>query len=102
MFFTVLCWEQTDQEDLLFVPRKPINEVDQGLNLDLCDNLVAFSVSSSLQIVATTLCHTDLHLLWESKNEKIFPAILGHEAAGIVESVGSGVTEFQPGQFSVL
>uniref|UniRef100_A0A7N8XM56 Alcohol dehydrogenase 1-like n=1 Tax=Mastacembelus armatus TaxID=205130 RepID=A0A7N8XM56_9TELE len=50
-----------------------------------------------IKIVATSVCHTDLYQLFECKNKDGFPIILGHEAAGIVESVGPGVTEFQPG-----
>ncbi|XP_071327380.1 alcohol dehydrogenase 1-like [Trachinotus anak] len=50
-----------------------------------------------IKIVATALCHTDLYQLLENKNVSVFPTVLGHEAAGIVESVGPGVTEFQPG-----
>lgn len=52
---------------------------------------------SSEQIVATAVCHTDLYHLFEGMETELFPTILGHEAAGIVESVGSGVTEFHPG-----
>lgn len=51
------------------------------------------------QIVATSVCHSDLYHLFEGMNKDGFPTVLGHEAAGIVESVGPGVTEFQPGQF---
>ncbi|XP_034051147.1 alcohol dehydrogenase 1-like isoform X2 [Thalassophryne amazonica] len=50
-----------------------------------------------IKIVATGLCHTDLYHLLESKPKYGFPIVLGHEGAGIVESVGPGVTEFQPG-----
>ncbi|XP_042356600.1 alcohol dehydrogenase 1-like [Plectropomus leopardus] len=50
-----------------------------------------------IKIVATTVCHTDLYHLFESMPKDGFPTILGHEGAGIVESVGPGVTEFQPG-----
>ncbi|KAM9341408.1 alcohol dehydrogenase 1-like [Symphorus nematophorus] len=50
-----------------------------------------------IKIVATAVCHTDLHHLLESMSEAGFPTVLGHEAAGIVESVGPGVTELQPG-----
>lgn len=55
-----------------------------------------------MQIVATGVCHSDLYHLLESMHKDGFPTVLGHEAAGIVESVGPGVTEFQPGQFSVV
>lgn len=34
-------------------------------------------------------------------HEDGFPTVLGHEAAGIVESIGPGVTEYQPGQFQL-
>ncbi|XP_049918381.1 alcohol dehydrogenase 1 isoform X12 [Epinephelus moara] len=50
-----------------------------------------------IKIVATAVCHTDLYHLFESMPKEGFPAVLGHEAAGIVESVGAGVTEYQPG-----
>ncbi|MET0636741.1 MAG: NAD(P)-dependent alcohol dehydrogenase [Chitinophagaceae bacterium] len=54
-----------------------------------------------VRIVATGLCHTDI-----SARDKVIPfrtpAILGHEGAGIVEKVGSTVTEFQPGDSVVL
>ncbi|XP_041118122.1 alcohol dehydrogenase class-3-like [Polyodon spathula] len=50
-----------------------------------------------IKIVATGVCHTDLYFLYEAGETKGFPAILGHEGAGIVESVGPGVTKFKPG-----
>ena len=50
-----------------------------------------------VQILFTALCHTDAYT-WGGKDpEGLFPCILGHEAAGIVESVGEGVTNVQPG-----
>jgi len=50
-----------------------------------------------IKIVATALCHTDSYTLDGDDPEGLFPCILGHEAAGIVESVGEGVTSVQPG-----
>ncbi|KAM9354893.1 alcohol dehydrogenase 1-like [Pholidichthys leucotaenia] len=50
-----------------------------------------------IKIVASSVCHSDLYHLVESMHKDGFPTVLGHEAAGIVESVGPGVTEFQPG-----
>ncbi|KAE8701405.1 Alcohol dehydrogenase class-3 [Hibiscus syriacus] len=47
-----------------------------------------------IKILFIALCHTDAYT-WSGKG--LFPCILGHEAAGIVESVGEGVTEVQPG-----
>ncbi|GAB4830196.1 hypothetical protein Ancab_019838 [Ancistrocladus abbreviatus] len=52
-----------------------------------------------IQIKYTTLCRTDL-FYWQAKGSeptRLFPRILGHEASGIVESVGEGVTDFKPG-----
>ncbi|PWA66844.1 alcohol dehydrogenase 1 [Artemisia annua] len=50
-----------------------------------------------LKIMFTSLCHTDVYF-WEAKGQNLlFPRILGHEAGGIVESVGEGVTELKPG-----
>jgi S-(hydroxymethyl)mycothiol dehydrogenase len=52
-------------------------------------------------IQACGVCHTDLHYREGGINDE-FPFLLGHEAAGIVESVGEGVTEVVPGDFVVL
>lgn len=43
-----------------------------------------------VRITHTALCHTDAYTLGGNDAEGIFPCILGHEAAGIVESVGEG------------
>ncbi|WP_370217993.1 S-(hydroxymethyl)glutathione dehydrogenase/class III alcohol dehydrogenase, partial [Thalassolituus sp.] len=50
-----------------------------------------------VKIVATGVCHTDAFTLSGDDPEGIFPAILGHEGGGIVESVGEGVTSVQVG-----
>jgi S-(hydroxymethyl)mycothiol dehydrogenase len=54
-----------------------------------------------VQIQACGVCHTDLHYREGGINDD-FPFLLGHEAAGIVESVGAGVTDVAPGDFVVL
>lgn len=54
-----------------------------------------------VQIQACGVCHTDLHYREGGINDE-FPFLLGHEAAGIVEAVGDGVTEVQPGDFVIL
>ncbi|XP_021732244.1 alcohol dehydrogenase-like 7 [Chenopodium quinoa] len=52
-----------------------------------------------IKILCTSLCHSDL-TLWSLKDPPgFFPRILGHEAVGIVESVGEGVEEFAEGDF---
>ena len=50
-----------------------------------------------VKIVATGVCHTDAFTLSGEDPEGIFPAILGHEGGGIVESVGEGVTSVAVG-----
>ncbi|MFJ9774490.1 S-(hydroxymethyl)mycothiol dehydrogenase [Kitasatospora sp. NPDC101157] len=54
-----------------------------------------------VRIQACGVCHTDLHYREGGINDE-FPFLLGHEAAGVVESVGEGVTEVEPGDFVVL
>ncbi|KAL6522144.1 alcohol dehydrogenase [Orobanche minor] len=50
-----------------------------------------------IKILFTSLCHTDLYF-WEAKGQTpLFPRIFGHEAGGIVETVGEGVTDLKPG-----
>jgi len=52
-------------------------------------------------IQACGVCHTDLHYREGGINDE-FPFLLGHEASGIVESVGDGVTDVAPGDFVIL
>jgi S-(hydroxymethyl)mycothiol dehydrogenase len=52
-------------------------------------------------VKACGVCHTDLHYRQGGINDD-FPFLLGHEAAGIVETVGPGVTDPAPGDFVVL
>jgi S-(hydroxymethyl)mycothiol dehydrogenase len=52
-------------------------------------------------VQACGVCHTDLHYREGGINDE-FPFLLGHEAAGVVESVGTGVTEVKPGDFVIL
>src|SRR5215469_7838971 len=50
-----------------------------------------------VEIKATGICHTDEYTLSGADPEGLFPAILGHEGAGIVVEVGAGVTSVGPG-----
>ncbi|MGK0332086.1 MAG: S-(hydroxymethyl)mycothiol dehydrogenase, partial [Minisyncoccia bacterium] len=52
-------------------------------------------------IQACGVCHTDLHYREGGINDE-FPFLLGHEAAGLVESVGEGVTNVVPGDYVIL
>jgi S-(hydroxymethyl)mycothiol dehydrogenase len=52
-------------------------------------------------VQACGVCHTDLHYREGAINDD-FPFLLGHEAAGVVEAVGDGVTSVVPGDYVVL
>ena len=54
-----------------------------------------------VKVQACGVCHTDLHYREGGINDD-FPFLLGHEAAGVVEAVGEGVTEVAPGDFVIL
>ena len=54
-----------------------------------------------VDIQACGVCHTDLHYREGGINDE-FPFLLGHEAAGVVESVGPDVTDVAPGEFVIL
>jgi len=54
-----------------------------------------------VKVQACGVCHTDLHYREGGINDE-FPFLLGHEAAGVVEAVGAGVTGVEPGDFVVL
>src|SRR3954449_1481135 len=52
-------------------------------------------------VQACGVCHTDLHYREGGINDD-FPFLLGHEAAGVVDAVGDGVTDVAPGDFVIL
>ncbi|MFE0450191.1 S-(hydroxymethyl)mycothiol dehydrogenase [Streptomyces sp. NPDC058914] len=54
-----------------------------------------------VKVQACCVCHTDLHCREGGINDE-FPFLLGHEAAGVVEQVGPGVTDVEPGDFVIL
>ncbi|WP_035858606.1 S-(hydroxymethyl)mycothiol dehydrogenase [Kitasatospora cheerisanensis] len=54
-----------------------------------------------VRVQACGVCHTDLHYREGGINDE-FPFLLGHEAAGVVESVGEGVDNVVPGDFVIL
>src|ERR1700709_1211018 len=54
-----------------------------------------------VDVIACGVCHTDLTYREGGINDE-YPFLLGHEAAGTVESIGAGVTNVEPGDFVVL
>jgi NDMA-dependent alcohol dehydrogenase len=54
-----------------------------------------------VRLVATAICHSDIHALRGDWGGDV-PVVVGHESAGIVETVGPGVTSVQPGDHVVV
>ena len=54
-----------------------------------------------VRVQACGVCHTDLHYREGAINDE-FPFLLGHEAAGVVEAVGDGVTNVAAGDFVII
>ena len=69
----------------------------QPLSIETVDLAAPAAGEVLVEIKATGICHTDAYTLSGADPEGIFPAILGHEGAGIVREVGAGVTTLKPG-----
>ncbi len=54
-----------------------------------------------VRVQACGVCHTDLHYKLGGIGDE-YPYLLGHEAAGVVEAVGDGVTDVAPGDYVIL
>ncbi|HPB91153.1 MAG TPA: S-(hydroxymethyl)glutathione dehydrogenase/class III alcohol dehydrogenase [Rugosibacter sp.] len=67
------------------------------LSIDMVDLAGPKAGEVLVEIKASGVCHTDAFTLSGDDPEGIFPAILGHEGAGIVVEVGAGVTSVKPG-----
>lgn len=72
-------------------------EAGKPLSIETVDLMPPKEGEVLVRIVATGVCHTDDYTLSGKDPEGVFPAILGHEGAGIVEQVGQGVTSVKPG-----
>lgn len=55
-----------------------------------------------VRITSAGICHSDLHIQEGCNPEWYYPGVLGHEGAGIIESVGEGVSSVQPGDIVVI
>jgi NDMA-dependent alcohol dehydrogenase len=71
---------------------------EPGRKLEVCEVDVQDPGPGEVRIklVASGVCHTDLHVMTGDLNAPL-PAILGHEGAGIVSDVGAGVSSVRPG-----
>ena len=72
-------------------------EVGKPLAIEMVDLAGPQKGEVLVEIKATGVCHTDAFTLSGDDPEGLFPAILGHEGAGIVMDVGAGVTSLKPG-----
>jgi len=72
-------------------------EAGQPLRIEQVDLAGPKAGEVMVRIVATGVCHTDAFTLSGADPEGLFPAILGHEGAGVVEEIGAGVTSVAPG-----
>lgn len=50
-----------------------------------------------IDIKAAGICHSDIHTIRNEWGQAHFPLTVGHEIAGVVEAIGSGVTKYKPG-----
>lgn len=55
-----------------------------------------------VKLAAVGLCHSDYHVMAGDRPVGMRPMVLGHEGAGVVQEVGSGVTRIKPGDHVVL
>src|SRR3954470_8036674 len=55
-----------------------------------------------VRIAATAVCHTDLGIYTGEHPGVRYPVVLGHEATGVVEAIGSGVTNLARGQHVII
>lgn len=70
---------------------------NQPLKIETVDVAAPKAGEVRIKIVATGVCHTDAYTLSGQDSEAVWPVILGHEGAGVVESVGEGVTSVAVG-----
>ena len=82
---------------------KGVVAVAQGAPVEVREIVVPDPGPGEVRVTvqACGVCHTDLHYREGAINDE-FPFLLGHEAAGIIESVGPDVTHLEPGDFVVL
>ncbi|KAM8803561.1 alcohol dehydrogenase 1-like [Rhynchonycteris naso] len=70
--------------------------VNASLSIELVEVDPPKACEVRIKILSSGICGTDQHIL-EGRNRVPIPAILGHEGAGIVESIGESVTTVKPG-----
>ncbi|CDK29819.1 unnamed protein product [Kuraishia capsulata CBS 1993] len=77
-------------------------EKGQDLSIETIEVLPPRAHEVRVKVEYTGVCHTDAYTLSGNDPEGEFPVIFGHEGAGIVESIGEGVTNVKVGDSVVL
>lgn len=82
---------------------KGVVSLGKGAPVELVDVIVPDPGPGEavVKVAACGVCHTDLHYR-EGGISNDYPFLLGHEAAGVVEAVGAGVTDVAPGDYVIL
>ncbi len=78
-----------------------LNKVNEPMTLDTLEMATLAPTDVLVRIKASGLCHTDLEVIQGSLAYPL-PIVLGHEGAGIVEAVGSEVTQVKGGDHVIL
>lgn len=77
-------------------------EVNQPLKVENITVAPPEAGEVRVKLGASGICHTDLTIASGQFPAPDFPIVLGHEGAGVVESIGAGVTGFSPGDHVVM
>jgi S-(hydroxymethyl)glutathione dehydrogenase/alcohol dehydrogenase len=80
---------------VLYKPRTPVK-------VEAVDVYPPEAGEVRVKVAATGVCHSDFNLVDGFRTVETLPMVLGHEAAGMVESVGQGVTGFAPGDHVIF
>ena len=72
-------------------------EPQQPLVVDEIDLAPPRAGECLVRLAATGVCHTDAYTMSGRDPSGLFPCVLGHEGAGVVEEIGPGVTSLKPG-----
>ena len=78
-----------------------LSEVQTPLTIDYLEIDDPMAGEALVRVVATGVCHSDLHFI-EGTYPTRMPAVLGHEVAGVVESVGPGVSNVAAGDRVII
>ncbi|GFS66020.1 alcohol dehydrogenase class-3, partial [Nephila pilipes] len=77
-------------------------EVNKPFSMETVEVAAPKKGEVRVKMASTGVCHSDLHVLEGIDKNYPFPGVFGHEGAGVIESVGEGVTSVKPGDKVVL